>query len=106
VPSPLAFGRIERKVLDAGGGAWSHKAHVALQDVPKGGELVEAGGAEEAAEGGETLGVGQEVAARPCLVASIMVLNLTRVKTSPLESLGEAVGRTPGEPIAYRTTDS
>ena len=43
-------------------GAWADEAHVAAEHIPQLGELVEGRGADEAAYGGEAVGVGEEVA--------------------------------------------
>lgn len=41
---------------------WPDEAHFPFEDVPQFGQFVEAGGAEEAAEGGQAVGIGQELA--------------------------------------------
>ena len=54
---------------------WAYECHVALEDVDELGELVDGGGADEAAYLGKAVGIGEEVALGIALVSHRLELN-------------------------------
>ena len=72
--APCLLGRIERKILHKQR-AGADERHIAFENVPKLGEFIDGGGADEAANFGEAVGVGEQLAVDVALVGHTLELH-------------------------------
>jgi hypothetical protein len=96
VVAAALFLRVEREVFDEEG-AGADEAHVSFEDVDDLGQFIDRRGADESADGGESVFVGQELALG--VSAVIHRLELDHLEEASMEAgafLGEEDGATVG----------